>query len=145
LEVLKKEDDVTVSLSQVSPLVGQPGRNLSEDSTEARLPRHRVVVLDEVAQTVVEDLTESLEVFELYSLTVRPFLGHVIEGSFKSFGIIEQSDDVVKSEEDTERVDGEATAFWMLDINGRHSFLDLRVLLCQLENSKTSESNLQLR
>jgi len=72
------------------------GGDFLEDSPEAGLPRHRVVVVGQAAEPVVEDLTERLEVLQGDALDVGEPVGEMFEGELERVWLVEGRDNVVE-------------------------------------------------
>jgi len=120
------------------------GSDLLEDAREASPPRHRVVVVGETTEAVVEDLTERLEVLGLDALDALKLGGEVLEGRLQGLGLVQGRDDVVERVQHAQRVDLECWAIRVIDVDCCQSCLDLGVLLSKLEQTQFAEADLEL-
>jgi len=77
-------------------LVLDLGSNLLEDSPEAGLPCHRVIVVGQAAEPVIEDVTERLEVLKGDALDAGEPVGEVFERELERIWLVEGGDHVVK-------------------------------------------------
>jgi len=114
-----------------------------EDAPEASLPRHRVVVVGQTAEPVVQDVSERLEVLPGDALDVGKLVGEMVERELERVWLVERRDDVVEGVEEAQRVDLEGATVGVVDVNCRQRVVQLWVLLHQSEQTELAEADLE--
>lgn len=119
--------------------------HLEDDSTHARLPGHRVEVVQQFVQTPEQAFAENLEIFPLNSRADSVLVSQVVERLVEGFGIVEQVDSHVEGVDDAHHVSRELRTQRVINVDILEQVLRLGLHLDDFEENLAAEGDLEFR